>query len=88
MKNTVLTPTRKDPIIINRDVFKSCIKEIATEMVRWSTSHWDHTDKYDIMGDGKRLPKAQNFYRQHYDFIRSCLRRHHIEKESNGNDEG
>ena len=86
MKNKILIPTGKDPVIIDRDIFKSCVKEIATEMIRWSTSQWSYTDIHDIMGDGKRLPKAQNLYRQHYDFIRSCLRRHHIEKESNGNE--
>jgi len=86
VKNKTLIPTWKDPVIIDRDIFKSCVKEIATEMIRWSTSQWSYTDIHDIMGDGKRLPKAQNLYRQHYDFIRSCLRRHHIEKEKNGDE--
>ena len=77
----ILIPTKEDPIIIDRDIFKSAVREIAEEMFRRSTMQWSYHDLHDIMGDGKRLPKAQKIYRQHYDFVRSCLRRHHIEKE-------
>mgnify|MGYP001338387327 FL=1 len=82
-----IKPSEDNHVTLDNEVFKSCVKEIATEMVRWSTSQWSYTDIHDIMGNGKRLPKAQKIYRQHYDFVRSCLRRHHIEKERNGNDE-
>ena len=81
-----IKPTEDKHITINNEVFKSIVKEIATEMVRWSTSQWSYTDIHDIMKDGKRLPKAQNLYRQHYDFIRSCLRRHYIYKEKKNGD--
>ena len=81
MKKKTLIPTKEDPVIIDWDIFKSFVKELATEMIRWSTSQWSYTDIYNVMGDGKRLPKAQKMYRQHYDFVRSCLRRHYIYKE-------
>ena len=78
---SIIKPTEENFVIVDSEVFKDIVKEIATEMVRWSTSQWSYTDIYDIMGDGKRLPKAQKMYRQHYDFIRSCLKRHYIYKE-------
>ena len=55
--------------------------EIAEEMFRRSTMQWSYHDLHDIMGDGKRLPKAQKIYRQHYDFVRACLKRHYINQE-------
>ena len=78
---SIIKPTEENFVIVDSEVFKDIVKEIATEMVRWSTSQWSYTDIHDIMGDGKRLPKAQKMYRQHYDFIRSCLKRHYIYKE-------
>ena len=78
---SIVKPTEDNHVTLDNEVFKSCVKEIATEMVRWSTSQWSYTDIYNVMGDGKRLPKAQKIYRQHYDFVRSCLRRHYIYKE-------
>jgi hypothetical protein len=78
---SIIKPTEDNIVIVDNEVFKTIVKEIATEMVRWSTSQWSYTDIHDIMGDGKRLPKAQNLYRQHYDFVRSCLKRHYIYKE-------
>ena len=78
---SIIKPTEENFVIVDSEVFKDIVKEIATEMVRWSTSQWSYTDIYDIMGDGKRLPKAQKMYRQHYDFVRSCLKRHYIYKE-------
>ena len=50
-------------------------------MFRRSTMQWSYHDMHDIMGDGKRLPKAQKIYRQHYDFVRACLKRHYINQE-------
>jgi len=50
-------------------------------MFRRSTMQWSYHDLHDIMGDGKRLPKAQKIYRQHYDFVRACLKRHYINQE-------
>ena len=82
----VIKPTEKNHITLDNEIFKSIVKEIAEEMFRRSTMQWSYTDLHDVMGDGKRLPKAQKIYRQHYDFIRSCLRRHYIYKEKkNGN---
>ena len=78
---SIIKPTEENFVIVDSEVFKDIVKEIATEMVRGSTSQWSYTDIYDIMGDGKRLPKAQKMYRQHYDFVRSCLKRHYIYKE-------
>ena len=78
---SIIKPTEENFVIVDSEVFKDIVKEIATEMVRWSTSQWSYTDIHDIMGDGKRLPKAQKMYRQHYDFVRSCLKRHYIYKE-------
>jgi len=78
---SIIKPTEENIVIVDNEVFKDIVKEIATEMVRWSTSQWSYTDIHDIMGDGKRLPKAQKMYRQHYDFVRSCLKRHYIYKE-------
>ena len=78
---SIIKPTEENFVIVDSEVFKDIVKEIATEMVRWSTSQWSYTDIYNVMGDGKRLPKAQKIYRQHYDFVRSCLRRHYIYKE-------
>ena len=78
---SIIKPTEENFVIVDSEVFKDIVKEIATEMVRWSTSQWSYTDIHDTMGDGKRLPKAQKMYRQHYDFIRSCLKRHYIYKE-------
>ncbi len=82
----VIKPTEKNHITLDNEIFKSIVREIAEEMFRRSTMQWSYTDLHDVMGDGKRLPKAQKIYRQHYDFIRSCLRRHYIYKEKkNGN---
>ena len=78
---SIIKPTEENFVIVDSEVFKDIVKEIATEMVRWSTSQWSYTDIHDIMGDGKRLPKAQKMYRQHYDFVRACLKRHYIYKE-------
>ena len=78
---SIIKPTEENFVIVDNEVFKDIVKEIATEMVRWSTSQWSYTDIYNVMGDGKRLPKAQKIYRLHYDFVRSCLRRHYIYKE-------
>ena len=78
---SIIKPTEENIVIVDNEVFKDIVKEIATEMVRWSTSQWSYTDIHDIMGDGKRLPKAQKMYRQHYDFVRACLKRHYIYKE-------
>jgi hypothetical protein len=76
-----IKPSEENQITIDRDVYKSFVKEIAEEIFHWSTNQWSYTDMHDIMGNGKRLPKAQNMYRQHYDFIRACLRRHYINQE-------
>jgi len=81
-QNKILAPTKEDPVIVDRNIFKSIVRELAEEMFRRSTMQWSYHDMHNIMGDGKRLPKAQKIYRQHYDFVRSCLRRHHIEKEN------
>ena len=82
----IVKPTKENQLTIDRDVYKSFVREIAEEMFRRSTMQWSYTDLHDIMGDGKRLPKAQKIYRQHYDFVRSCLRRHYIYKEKKNGD--
>ena len=82
----VIKPTEKNHITLDNEIFKSIVREIAEEMFRRSTMQWSYTDLHDVMGDGKRLPKAQKMYRQHYDFIRSCLRRHYIYKEKKNGD--
>ena len=80
-ESNIIKPTEFKPVTINREIYKSIVREIAEEMFRRSTMQWSYHDLHDIMGDGKRLPKAQKIYRQHYDFVRSCLRRHYIYKE-------
>ena len=60
----ILIPIKEDPIIIDRDIFKSVVREISEEMFRNSTMHWSYHDMHDIMGDGKRLPKAQKIYKR------------------------
>ena len=77
----VIKPTKEDQVTLDRKVYKSFVREIAEEMFRRSTMQWNYHDLHDIMGDGKRLPKAQKMYRQHYDFVRTCLRRHYINQE-------
>jgi hypothetical protein len=77
----IVKPTKENQLTIDRDVYKSFVREIAEEMFRRSTMQWSYHDLHDIMGDGKRLPKAQKMYRQYYDFIRACLKRHYIYKE-------
>jgi len=77
----IVKPTKENQITIDRDVYKSFVREIAEEMFRASTMQWSYHDLHDIMGDGKRLPKAQQIYRRHYDFIRACLKRHYVYKE-------
>ena len=77
----IVKPTKENQITIDRDVYKSFVREIAEEMFRASTMQWSYHDLHDIMGDGKRLPKAQKIYRRHYDFIRACLKRHYVYKE-------
>jgi len=69
-ENNITKPTAQNHITLDTE-----------EMFRRSTMQWSYHDMHDIMGDGKRLPKAQKIYRQHYDFVRSCLRRHYIYKE-------
>ena len=76
-----IKPTEDNHVTLDNEVFKSFVREVAEEMFRSSTMQWSYHDLHDIMGDGKRLPKAQKIYRQHYDFVRSCLRRHYIYKE-------
>ena len=80
-ENNITKPTEFKPITIDREVYKSIVREIAEEMFRRSTMQWSYHDLHDIMGDGKRLPKAQKIYRQHYDFVRACLKRHYINQE-------
>ena len=80
-ESNIIKPTEFKPVTINREIYKSIVREIAEEMFRRSTMQWSYHDLHDIMGDGKRLPKAQKIYRQHYDFVRSCLRRHYIYKQ-------
>ena len=80
-ESNIIKPTEFKPVTIDREIYKSIVREIAEEMFRRSTMQWSYHDMHDIMGDGKRLPKAQKIYRQHYDFVRSCLRRHYIYKE-------
>ena len=82
----IIKPTIKNHITLDNEVFKSIVREIAEEMFRRSTMQWSYHDLHDIMGNGKRLPKAQKIYRQHYDFVRSCLRRHYIYKEKKNGD--
>ena len=82
----IIKPTKEDQVTLDRKVYKSFVREIAEEMFRRSTMQWNYHDLHDIMGDGKRLPKAQNLYRQHYDFVTSCLKRHYIYREKR-NDE-
>ena len=77
----VVRPTEYNHVTLDNKVFKSIVREIAEEMFRKATMQWSYNDMHDIMGDGKRLPKAQKMYRQYYDFTRSCLRRHYIYKE-------
>ncbi len=74
----IIKPTKEKQTTIDRTVYKSFVREIAEEMFRESTMQWSYHDLHDIMGDGKRLPKAQKKYRQHYDFVRACLKRHYI----------
>ena len=80
-ESNIIKPTEFKPVTIDREIYKSIVREIAEEMFRRSTMQWSYHDLHDIMGDGKRLPKAQKIYRQHYDFVRSCLRRHYIYKQ-------
>ncbi len=80
-ESNIIKPTEFKPVTINRKVYKSIVREIAEEMFRRSTMQWSYNDLHDVMGDGKRLPKAQKIYRQHYDFVRACLKRHYIYKE-------
>ena len=78
---SIVKPTEDNHVTLDNEVFKSFVREVAEEMFRSSTMQWSYHDLHDIMGDGKRLPKAQKIYRRHYDFVRSCLRRHYIYKE-------
>ena len=78
---SIIKPTEDNIVIMDNEVFKSIVREIAEEMFRRSTMQWSYNDLHDIMGDGKRLPKAQKMYRQHYDFVRACLKRHYINQE-------
>ena len=80
-ESNIIKPTEFKPVTIDREVYKSIVREIAEEMFRRSTMQWSYHDLHDIMGDGKRLPKAQKIYRQHYDFVRACLKRHYINQE-------
>ena len=80
-ENNITKPTAQNHITLDNEVFKSIVREIAEEMFRRSTMQWSYHDMHDIMGDGKRLPKAQKIYRQHYDFVRACLKRHYINQE-------
>jgi hypothetical protein len=80
-ESNIIKPTEFKPVTINREIYKSIVREIAEEMFRRSTMQWSYHDLHDIMGDGKRLPKAQKIYRQHYDFVRACLKRHYINQE-------
>ena len=78
---SIIKPTEENIVIMDNEVFKSIVREIAEEMFRRSTMQWSYHDLHDVMGNGKRLPKAQKIYRQHYDFDRACLKRHYIYKE-------
>ena len=78
---SIIKPAEENIVIMDNAVFKSIVREIAEEMFRRSTMQWSYNDLHDVMGDGKRLPKAQKIYRQHYDFVRACLKRHYIYKE-------
>jgi hypothetical protein len=78
---SIIKPAEENIVIMDNAVFKSIVREIAEEMFCRSTMQWSYNDLHDIMGDGKRLPKAQKIYRQHYDFVRACLKRHYIYKE-------
>jgi len=80
-ESNIIKPTEFKPVTIDREIYKSIVREIAEEMFRRSTMQWSYHDMHDIMGDGKRLPKAQKIYRQHYDFVRACLKRHYINQE-------
>jgi len=80
-ESNIIKPTEFKPVTIDREIYKSIVREIAEEMFRRSTMQWSYHDLHDIMGDGKRLPKAQKIYRQHYDFVRACLKRHYINQE-------
>lgn len=80
-ESNIIKPTEFKPVTIDREIYKSIVREIAEEMFRRSTMQWSYHDLHDIMGDGKRLPKAQKMYRQHYDFVRACLKRHYINQE-------
>ena len=80
-ESNIIKPTEFKPVTIDREIYKSIVREIAEEMFRRSTMQWSYHDLHDIMGDGKRLPKAQRIYRQHYDFVRACLKRHYINQE-------
>ena len=80
-ESNIIKPTEFKPVTIDREIYKRIVREIAEEMFRRSTMQWSYHDLHDIMGDGKRLPKAQKMYRQHYDFVRACLKRHYINQE-------
>ena len=80
-ESNIIKPTEFKPVTIDREIYKSIVREIAEEIFRRSTMQWSYHDLHDIMGDGKRLPKAQKIYRQHYDFVRACLKRHYINQE-------
>ena len=77
----VVRPTEYNHVTLDNKVFKSIVREIAEEIFRKATMQWSYHDMHDVMGDGKRLPKAQKIYRKYYDYVRSCLRRHYIYKE-------
>ncbi len=80
-ESNIIKPTKEKQVTIDREVYKSFVREIAEEMFRRSTMQWSYHDLHDIMGDGKRLPKAKMIYRQHYDFVMACLKRHYINQE-------
>ena len=81
-----IKPSEDNHVTLDNEVFKSFVREVAEEMFRSSTMQWSYHDLHDIMGDGKRLPKAQKIYRQHYDFVRACLKRHYINQEEKFNE--
>ena len=60
---SIIKPAEENIVIMDNAVFKSIVREIAEEMFRRSTMQWSYHDLHDVMGDGKRLPKAQKIYR-------------------------